>query len=77
MTAIDLSLLNKWRAIVTDTELGLLVLDVNADTEAEAKGRARTAAETHLGAKQVQTVIVTKHVDMNPAWLRVNPSIHQ
>jgi hypothetical protein len=71
---LTLLLLNNWRAIVTDSKKGILVLDLEASNEAEAKGRARTAAETHLGATDVQNVIVCKHVDMNPAWLRMKQS---
>lgn len=66
---MNLIFLNHWRCIVTCTNKGILVLDVGADSEAEAKGRADTAATTHLGAEGIQNVIVMRHVDMPPEWL--------
>ena len=66
-------LLNNWRAVVTDKKQGILVMDVEASSEGEAKGRARTTAETHLGAKDVQTVIVMKHTEMPTEWLQMKP----
>jgi len=66
---MNLIFLNHWRAIVTCTNKGILVLDVCADSEAESKGRADTAATTHLGAQGIQNVIVMKHTDMPIEWL--------
>lgn len=62
-------LLDTWRAVVVDSVEGLVVLDLTASSEAEAKGRARTAAETHLNCKAIQNVIAKPHTDLPPAWL--------
>ena len=63
--------LNHWRAVVTDKEEGIVVLDVEADNEAEAKGRAHTAASTHLKCRAIQNCIVMRHQDMPVEWLRI------
>jgi len=71
-------LLDNWRAVVVDSVKGIVVLDLTADSEAEAKGRARTAAETHLKCKAIKSVIVKRHTEMPMAWLRsdANAKIH-
>lgn len=71
-------LLDSWRAVVVDSVEGLVVLDVTASSEAEAQGRARTAAETHLKCKNVQNVIAKRHTEMPMKWLRsdVNAKVH-
>ena len=47
----------KWRVIVTSEGLGISVLDVDANSEADAKGKAHTAAVDKLGAKTIANVI--------------------
>lgn len=55
-----------WRVIVTSQELGITVLDVDASSEAEAKGKAHTAAMDKLGAKNIASVFACR-VDCLPA----------
>jgi hypothetical protein len=75
---LPIILLDNWRVAVVDAIEGIVVLDVTANTEAEAKGRARTAAETHLNCKNVQNAIAKRHTEMPMKWLRsdVNAKIH-
>lgn len=46
----------KWRAAVTSKELGISVLDIDADSSADARGKAHTAATDKLGAKTITSV---------------------
>lgn len=68
---MDLVYLNHWRAVVTDTSEGIVVLDVVADNEAEAKGTAHSSAATHLKCRNITNCIVMRHVDMPTEWLRM------
>lgn len=63
-------LLNSYRAIVHDKVEGIVVLDITADSDAEAMGRARTAAETHLKCNAVTAVVVKKHTELPAEWLQ-------
>lgn len=46
-------------------------MDLVAATEAEAKGKADTAAREHLKCKNIINVIVMKHIDMPPHYFHV------
>jgi hypothetical protein len=59
----------QWRAIVFDSVQGIVVLDVTGTTEAEAKGRAHSAAKTHLSCDLIQNVCVMRHTEMPLQWI--------
>lgn len=70
-TVLDLSTLNKWRAVFYDRIEGLVVVDVNADNEADARGVAFRAATEVLKLTQIQSPPIVKcHSDMPESWLR-------
>ena len=72
-SSLPIILLDNWRAVVVDAVEGVVVLDLTADTEAEAKGRAVTAAATHLKCKEIKNVVVKRHTEMPMSWLRSDP----
>jgi hypothetical protein len=78
MSEVSIITFDNWRVVVVDAVEGLVVLDVTAHSEAEAKGRGRTAAETHLNCKDVRNVIAAPHTALPPAWInkRVNALVH-
>ena len=60
-----------YRAIVVDATEGLVVIDLDADSEADAKGIAHNAAVTHLNCKAIKNVIVrTLEQVESEAWAR-------
>lgn len=67
---LDLSTLRKWRAVIYDRIEGIVVVDVTADDEADAKGTALTAAQEVLKLARIASIIVKKHSDMPAEWLR-------
>lgn len=67
---LDFSTLNKWRAVIHDTVEGIVVVDVDASTEADARGTAARVGKEHLNCHRINTVIVMRHSEMPEAWLR-------
>lgn len=67
---LDFSTLRKWRAVIYDRLEGIVVVDVTADNEADAKGTALTAAMETLKLGRIASIIVKSHADMPVAWLR-------
>lgn len=69
---IDFAEANYWRVILVDRVLGLLVLDVKADNEADAKGYAHTAAVDHLGAEHIaqESLTAMRWTEMPDSWKR-------
>lgn len=67
---LDLRTLNKWRAVIYDRLEGIVVVDVNADSENDAKGTALTAAQEVLKLTRIASIIVKRHSDMPTEWLR-------
>lgn len=65
----------QWRAIVFDTVQGIVVLDVTGTSEAEAKGRAHSAAKTHLSCDFIQNVCVMRHTEMSQQWIARKPKV--
>lgn len=67
---LDFSTINKWRAVIHDTVEGVVVVDVEASTEADARGTAARVGKEHLNCHRINTVIAMRHSDMPEAWLR-------
>lgn len=59
----------KWRVIVTSKELGISVLAVDASSEAEAKGKAHTAAVDKLGAKTITSVTACQEANLPASFV--------
>lgn len=68
---LDLTTLGKWRAVIYDKQEGIVVIDVDASNEAEAKMAAFRAATEHLKLTQIAAnIMVRSHIDMPKEWLR-------
>jgi hypothetical protein len=64
-----------WRAVVFDAREGIVVVDVEATTDSEAKGKADSLAATHLSCGNILAVIVLRHADMPPKWMKRKTSV--
>lgn len=69
---INLAESDMWRVCLVDRALGLLVLDVRATNEADAKGVAHTAATDHLGAERIaqESLTAMRWTEMPDLWKR-------
>lgn len=63
---------NTWRVVLYDLEHGIVVIDIEADNEADAKGKARSAAQNHLTCKHIDGATAMRWTDLPDAWKRMN-----
>lgn len=62
--------MTEWRVIVTSQNQGIQVLDVEADSEADAKGKAHTAAHDHLSARGITSVTAVPKQNMPASFYK-------
>lgn len=62
----------KWRVVLYDRSEGIVVLDIEADNEAEAKGKADSAARQHLKCKEIVSATAMNWTVLPDAWKRLN-----
>jgi hypothetical protein len=66
-----------WRVVMYDRINGIVVVDVNADNEAEAKGKATSAATNHLDCKKLESECsAMRWSEMPDAWKRYDAVRH-
>lgn len=63
---------NRWRVVIYDHVEGVVVLDIEADNEAEAKGKADSAAREHLECKNIASATAMSWLTLPDAWKRID-----
>ena len=63
---------NTWRVVLYDQREGVVVLDIEASNEAEAKGKANSAAREHLKCENIMSATALNWVELPDAWKRIN-----
>lgn len=61
-----------WRVVLYDRVEGVVVIDIEADNEADAKGKADTAAREHLKCSQIASATAMNWTVLPDAWKRIN-----
>lgn len=69
---IKLEEANKWRVVINDTSEGIVVIDIEASDEADAKNKATSSAKEHLKCNQITGVTAMSWLVLPDAWKRVD-----
>lgn len=69
---IKLEEVNKCRVVINDRIEGLVVIDIEASDEADAKNKATSAAKEHLKCNQITGAVAMNWLQLPDAWKRLN-----
>ncbi len=61
-----------WRVVLYDRVEGIVCIDIEADTEADAKGKADSAAREHLNCGNIASATAMNWTVLPDAWKRLN-----